>query len=245
MQGELKKTCINIIKYSTRIKNMDELQRILDAYKKRDLHSIDERQYQFTRYRVHTQRERERVYSSIVKHYIPDITGAKIMEIGAGGGINLLFFKAMGFKAGNIYANDLRPQKGEQLKTILPDSYINTGNALDLPLSEDFDICFQATVFTSILDEGLKQKIAQHMFDMTRKNGIVLWYDFIYDNPWNKDVKGIKPKEVKQLFPKAKQIRFYNIMLAPPIGRRVGRLYPFFNFLLPFLRSHIVAVIEK
>ena len=224
---------------------MDEIQRILDSYKKRDENKVDEQQYSFTHYRINTTKEREKVYARIVKQYIPDVSTAKIIEIGAGDGINLQFFRNIGFKEKNIYGNELRPHMAEAMKKYFPTSYVHTGNALDLTFKDEFDICFQSTVFTSILNEELKQKIAGRMFEMTKPNGIVLWYDFIYDNPWNKDVKGVKKEEVKRLFPKAKRITFYNIMLAPPIGRRVGFLYPVVNFLFPFLRSHIVAVIEK
>ena len=224
---------------------MDEIQRILNAYRKRDINQVDERHDRFTCYQFQTQKERERVYTHIVKQYITDISKAKIMEIGAGEGINLIFFSKLGFKNENIYANELRPEKSEELKTAFPGSYVHTGNALDLSFNDEFDICFQSTVFTSILSDDLKQQIADRMFAMTKQNGIILWYDFIYDNPWNKDVKGIKKKEVKELFSAAKKITIHNIMLAPPIGRRVGVLYPLINFLFPFLKSHIIAVIEK
>lgn len=224
---------------------MDEIQRILDAYHKREINQVDQRHYRFTHYQIQTQKERERVYSHIVKRHVADISKAKIMEIGAGEGINLTFFQKLGFKNENIYANELRPEKSAELKAAFPNSYVHTGNALDLPFTNEFDVCFQSTVFTSILSDDLKQKIADRMFAMTKPNGIILWYDFIYDNPWNKDVKGIKKKEVKKLFSAAKKITFHNIMLAPPIGRRVGILYPLINFLFPFLKSHIIAVIEK
>ena len=82
------------------------------------------------------------------------------------------------------------------------------------------------------------------MFDMTRNSGIILWYDFRYDNPHNADVRGISKKEVKCLFPDAKKIFFFDVTLAPPLGRRVGRLYGILNSLW-FLRTHVVAVVYK
>ena len=224
---------------------MDEIGRILDSYKRRDINKVDQLQSRFTHYVRHMQQERERIYTEIVNKYITDISSAKIMEIGAGDGINLRFFESLKFKPQNIYANELRPEMCEKLKSSFPNSFLHTGNALDLTFKEEFDLCFQSTVFTSILSADLKQKIAGKMFEMTKKSGIILWYDFIYDNPWNKDVKGIKKEEIKNLFPKSSKITFYNVILAPPIGRRVGMLYPIINFLFPFLRTHVIAVIEK
>jgi ubiquinone/menaquinone biosynthesis C-methylase UbiE len=224
---------------------MDEIERILNAYRKRDVLQLDEYQYQFTRFRIHSQNERERVYTNILKQHINSISTAKIMEIGAGEGINLLFFQKSGFKPENIYANDLRPQKASELKLSFPNAHIHEGDASELPFTEKFDVCFQSTVFTSILDDDLKQKIADKMLAVTQSNGIILWYDFIYNNPWNKDVKGIKKPEIRKLFSHAKKITFHSVTLAPPLGRRVGILYPFVNFLFPFLRTHLIAVIEK
>ena len=90
-----------------------------------------------------------------------------------------------------------------------------------------------------------KKKFAKKMLDLTKPNGIVLWYDFIDNNPNNKDVKGVSKKEIKQLFSAASKIHFYAVTLASPIGRRVGKLYTIINNLFPFFRSHVIAIIEK
>jgi hypothetical protein len=63
----------------------------------------------------------------------------------------------------------------------------------------------------------------------------------------NNDVKGIKFKEVKVLFPFG-VIKKWKITLAPPVSRLVTKLHPslytIFNF-FPFLRTHILCWIEK
>jgi hypothetical protein len=106
-----------------------------------------------------------------------------------------------------------------------------------------FDIIFQSTVFTSILDVDFRRKMANSMMRLLKENGVVLWYDFIYDNPSNPDVKGVGIQELKMLFPELKwQIK--RVTLAPPIGRRVKGAYPILNA-FPFLRTHIVALGTK
>jgi hypothetical protein len=72
---------------------------------------------------------------------------------------------------------------------------------------------------------------------------VIFWYVFIYNNPKNKQVKKVTMEEIRLLFPTAKKITFQKITLAPPIGRRVGKFYNWFNW--SFLRSHVFAVIEK
>jgi hypothetical protein len=157
----------------------------------------------------------------------------------------LIALKRFGFEWNNIYANELLDDRIKILNKNLPNSNIFAGNALKLEFKNYFDVVFQSIVFTSILDYKFKQKLASKMFDMAKEDGLVLWYDFKYDNPNNKDVKGVGKTEIKELFPNAKKIIFHNITLAPPIGRRVGKFYNIVNFLFPFLKTHIVAEIYK
>ena len=75
----------------------------------------------------------------------------------------------------------------------------------------------------------------------------MLWYDFIYDNPRNPDVRGIGYGRIRALFPEGRFCK-KRITLAPPLSRRVTRLHPglygVFN-LLPVLRTHLLCWIEK
>jgi len=157
----------------------------------------------------------------------------------------LIAFKRFGFYWNNIYANELLDDRVELLNKNLPNSNIYAGDALKLEFSNYFDIVFQSTVFTSILDLEFKKKLASKMFDMAKNDGLILWYDFKYDNPNNQDVKGVGKTEIKALFPEAKKIIFHNVTLAPPIGRRIGKFYNLVNFLFPFLRTYFVVEIYK
>jgi hypothetical protein len=75
----------------------------------------------------------------------------------------------------------------------------------------------------------------------------VLWYDFIVDNPRNRDVRGVPLRRVRELFPQG-QLHAQRLTLAPPIARAVCRLHPgayaVFNS-IPWLRSHVLVLIEK
>lgn len=104
---------------------------------------------------------------------------------------------------------------------------------------------FQSTVFTSILNEDFRKALANKMFEMLKPGGIILSYDFTYNNPNNKDVRKLTKKEIKKLFPNHKGIQFKKVTLAPPVARRVGKFYDLLNFLFPMLRTHLIAVIKK
>jgi hypothetical protein len=102
-------------------------------------------------------------------------------------------------------------------------------------------------LFSSILNPDFRQACAADIWRVLKPNGMLIWYDFRYDNPMNRKVKGMTLKEIHRLFP-AGRIRKYNITLLPPIARKIA---PFsvslcrLISLMPPLRSHILAFIEK
>jgi len=223
-----------------------ETQKIVDQYERRKNNENVIRHSDNFYFNHFAQSERELVYTEIIKKRFNSPGLIKILEIGAGTGVNLHFFKRLGFKWENINANELLSDRFEVLRNTFPQIRLFEGDACDIEINQEntFDIVFQSTVFTSILDTTFKIKLANKMWSLLKPGGIVLWYDFAFDNPKNKDVKGIKKKEITQLFNQSKRIVFHSTTLAPPIGRQVKKLYPLLN-LFPFLRTHLIAEIEK
>ncbi|MGQ0827864.1 MAG: class I SAM-dependent methyltransferase [Bacteroidota bacterium] len=224
---------------------MNETERIKKYYKERLQDDTVKKSNTYDLFIHHMKEEREAVYKQVINCNFKYPKNIKIMEIGAGAGANIPFFNKMGIDYKNIFANELIDERATTLKNVFPDVPLFIGDASTLNFENNFDIVFQSTVFTSILDADFKKRLAEKMWIMTKQKGIVLWYDFKYDNPKNKSVKGINKKEIKKLFPQTNKIDFYNVTLAPPIGRRFQRVYKLLNTLLPFLRTHVIAVIYK
>jgi len=224
----------------------EEAKKIFDQYERRKNDERIKKQSKDFYFNHYAQSERELKYQEILKKKYSSLDSVSILEIGAGTGINLYFFKKLGLKWENIHANELLEDRIIQLKENFPiiEIYEGDGRCI-LPEKEStFDIIFQSTVFTSILDNHVKKELALKMWSLLKPGGIILWYDFVYNNPKNNDVKGIKIPEIKKLFPEYDKISFNKVTLAPFIGRRIKKFYPFIN-LLPFLRTHIIAVIQK
>jgi phospholipid N-methyltransferase len=175
--------------------------------------------------------------------FISKISEAKILEIGAGQGNNVATFLEAGFKKENTFANELLQERLVALQSKVLQQNIFSGNAITIDYNLKFNCIYQSTVFTSILNEEDRKHLAEKMWSILEKNGVIFWYDFIYNNPKNKQVKKVTMEEIRLLFPTAKKITFQKITLAPPIGRRVGKFYNWFNW--SFLRSHVIAVNEK
>jgi hypothetical protein len=85
------------------------------------------------------------------------------------------------------------------------------------------------------------------MWSLVKPGGGILIYDFVYNNPRNKDVIAIPIKEIRALFPRG-SITTSRLTLAPPINRFVsrlhGNLYSIFNA-CPLLRTHVLSWITK
>lgn len=195
--------------------------------------------------------ERERVMMAMLRQVLAgrSLQSLRILEIGCGSGRNLIDFVNWGARPEHCVGNELLADRVAAARTnMLPAMTILQGDAsaLEFP-DKSFDIILQSTVFSSILDEGLRRAVAANMWRMLAPNGGIFWYDFTVDNPRNPDVAGIPQAQIKALFPQARYDA-RKVTLAPPLARRAVRLspslYPILNA-LPFLRTHIVALLRK
>jgi SAM-dependent methyltransferase len=229
----------------------EELDQIRERYQRRDQLGRDAFVYSLLRPDQYMQQqEKERVYLSILSRFDPAaIKTMKVLEIGCGGGANILQFLRWGFPPENIKGNDLLADRCAEARRILPAAVeIIEGDACALRLPDrSFDIVMASTVLTSILDKSFRVKLAKKMWSLVKPGRAVLWYDFIYNNPSNADVTAIPRRQVLELFPEARAFT-RKVTLAPPIARLVSSchpgLYTLFN-LFPFLRTHLVAWLDK
>lgn len=194
--------------------------------------------------------ERQRALIGLLsRHAAKPLGQLQVLEIGCGGGGNLLELLRMGFAAENLSGNDLLPERAAAARNNLPLACsVDEGDAnqIDRP-PQSIDIVYQSTVFSSLLDDNFQNELAQRMWGWVKPGGGVLWYDFVYDNPRNPDVRGVKVKRVRELFPEG-SFDVRKVTLAPPISRRVCKIHPslytLFN-ILPALRSHVLCWIGK
>lgn len=196
-----------------------------------------------------TQQEKERVLISRILHpHLRPLADKRLIEIGCGNGSNLIQLVQLGFRPENLVANELLPERLQTARLRLPAGIeIIPGDAARIDRPEAFDAVLLSTVFTSILDDAFQDKLAQAVWRMLRPGGGIIWYDFVYNNPNNPDVRGVPLARIRELFPEAR-IESHRVTLAPPIARRITRLhpnlYPVFNA-LPLLRTHLLCWIKK
>lgn len=194
--------------------------------------------------------ERQRgIITLLRKHTNQPLNVLKVLEVGCGSGSNLLELIRLGFSPENLIGNELLSERIEIARKNLPIvCRLKEGDAslLDLP-QESIDIVYQSTVFTSLLDKSFQAELAQQMWKWVKPGGGILWYDFVYDNPNNKDVRGVSLSRIRELFPEA-IIDSRRVTLAPPISRKVTKVHPslytLFNY-FPFFRTHVLCYLKK
>jgi len=178
-----------------------------------------------------------------------DLSRLRLLEVGSGGGANLLELLRLGFAPEQLTGVELLAARHASARAALPPAvtlHEGDATALDLPPASQ-DIVLVSTVFSSLLDDAFQQRLADCIWSWTRPGGGVLWYDFTVDNPRNPDVRGVPLRRVRQLFPDA-SIEASRVTLAPPIARVVSRWHPSLYTLLntmPMLRTHVLAWLAK
>jgi len=227
----------------------DELQNIAARYKRRQGVPPD-RYSHFNPAVMATVQERQRaLVREFTRQKISDLSPLHILEVGCGSGGNLLELIQLGAEPKNLVANDLLPERVALARARLPATVnVTEGDASQLGFqSETFDLVYQSTVFSSILDDDLQFRLANAAWRWLRPGGAVLWYDFVFNNPRNPDVRGVPVRKVRELFPDG-QIFVQHLTLAPPLARRVVKVHPslygIFNA-MPFLRTHVLCYIKK
>jgi SAM-dependent methyltransferase len=178
-----------------------------------------------------------------------DLGALRLLEVGSGGGWNLLELLRLGFAPEHLSGAELLPERVAMARRLLPPGVtLFEGDALRMAVAPGSqDVVFASTVFSSLLDDAFQQRLADAMWRWVKPGGGVLWYDFTIDNPRNPDVRGVPLERVRALFPHG-ELQSRRVTLAPPIARAVTRVHPalytLFN-LLPPLRTHVLAWIAK
>jgi SAM-dependent methyltransferase len=212
--------------------NHSETDSILSLYRRRDL-SITPDTYSLSR------DENLFFYHGRTRHALALLRNAgffpcadkTVLEVGCGSRGWLPDFESWGVLRANLAGIDLDQDRVVTIRKLLSGSSltlheaptggadIRIGDASQLPWPDaTFDLLVQSTVFTSILSPDLKRRVASEMLRVLRPGGIILWYDFVYNNPANANVRGIGLGEVRQLFPNC-SLRTRSVTLAPPIAR--------------------------
>src|SRR4029077_15874475 len=127
----------------------------------------------------------------------------RVLEVGCGTGSELAWLLELGASPSRLAGVDLLPDRVAAARLAYPQLDFRQGNAEQLDLSDaSIDLVMAFTVFSSILDGSMASNVAAEIQRVIRPGGALLWYDFRYDNPANRNVRGVGARRVRELFPR-------------------------------------------
>lgn len=114
----------------------------------------------------------------------------------------------------------------EKAHRLHPFLEVSPGSADRLPWPDNsFDLAHQGMVFSSVLDERLRDGIAAEISRVVRPGGYFLWYDFFF-NPGNSQTLAMTVPRIKAHFPGWNVQYRRRITLVPPLARLLDRICP-------------------
>ena len=227
---------------------MDDITRLRNEYKDRKRRFAGSNVYSwFNQANLFTLHQRQRaILAALKKNGFTDLSGFLILEMGCGGGGMLTEYLVFGALPEKLYGVDLLFDRLRHARHIFPSSGFANADGQSLPFpTRTFDLVLQSTAISSILDPELRQNICADMLRVLKPGGMILSYDF-WLNPTNLQTRGIRPGEIRRLFPDC-NFEFHKITLAPPIARRVVKfswMLALFLESLKIFNTHYLAVIH-
>ncbi|MFL2983054.1 MAG: class I SAM-dependent methyltransferase [Candidatus Neomarinimicrobiota bacterium] len=172
----------------------------------------------------------------------------KILDIGCAGGNLFPIFNNLGVKEKNINGIDIRLNRIDDAKMIYPKSRLKVMDARQLEFFDDtFDVIITFTLFSSILKNDFRKQIASEISRVLKPTGIILYYDFRYNNPFNKNVLRMKESDINILFPHMEKT-LELITVFPPLIRNISYLsktmYPLLSR-FQFMKTHYIGLFRN
>ena len=233
------------MKTSTTIPHADadeqsELLRIRAAYARRKKLMSAERYLRTNPGHLYSLHEREVTMASLLRRIgLSSLSGLRILDLGCGRGSTLRLLLEYGADPDLLFGIDLMEDHVQVAHALSPNMHFSCGSTTRLPYADaSFDLILQFLLFTSVLSDAARSRIAMEISRVLSPGGHFLWYDFAYNNQTNPDVRGIRLSEIWQLF-SGFTIEARRVTVAPPFGpfgRALGRLGPSAYYLASQLR---------
>ncbi|MNX69190.1 hypothetical protein D3C86_1004020 [compost metagenome] len=176
-----------------------------------------------------------------------DLDGVTVLDVGCGTGDDLRQMLRYGARSEHLVGVDVQSDRLSRARDLSPHLRFELvdGGVLPFPTGA-FDLVMQSTVFSSILDHGVQERLAQEMLRVLAPTGAILWYDMRVTNPRNPNLTPLTRDRIEALFPGC-ELRLKPHTLIPALGRRLAPLsWTLCRALeaLPPLRGHLLGAIR-
>jgi SAM-dependent methyltransferase len=192
---------------------------------------------------------RQRVAGAMLAQALgPDLSRVRVLDVGCGSGGFLRQLVQWGADPARLMGTEYLPDRLEQARLrSAPGIRWHLGD-LDVVATGSVELAVANTVFSSILDEAARARLAADMWRTLMPGGWCMVFDFRYNNPRNRQVRKVDWRALQRCWPTPVH-RHRTLLLAPPIARRLARAPRLAGELLvtlaPFLRSHFIYMARK
>jgi ubiquinone/menaquinone biosynthesis C-methylase UbiE len=128
---------------------------------------------------IYFRQAQERAIADLVRKYFPNFSKLLVLDIGCGSGRWLRYLASLGASPDRLKGIDLMEYRVKAARLLAPSGVtFSVGNGDSLPYSDKcFNLIIQSTVFSSIQDAKLRQRMAAEMMRVLQTGGHILWYD--------------------------------------------------------------------
>lgn len=172
-----------------------------------------------------------------------DFKDYKILDTGCADGYGLTPFLVTGFSMDQLYGIDLFEERINKGRAMYPGLKLHVGDATEMDIfqANHFDMVMEQFCFCHIMDDSIREKIANQMLNVVKLGGYILVMDWAIGYA-KYHYNGVSKNKVKKLFgvgEKTEIIKIFPAQLVPPIGRALSNyvpfLYPLVKTIFPFL----------
>jgi SAM-dependent methyltransferase len=185
--------------------------------------------------------------AALARHGYDDLSRSRILDVGCGDGAFLRRLVSWGAEPSLLAGVDLLDERVARPRRIDASLDVRQADASLLPFENaSFDLVFQLTVFSSILDPAMRHAVAGEMARVLKPGGAVVSYDFRVARD-RQNTRPLLVAELRELFP-GFAVDARRVTLVPPLARALARWSWLLCELLeavPLLRTHDLVVLHK
>jgi SAM-dependent methyltransferase len=177
----------------------------------------------------------------------------RVLDVGCGSGATWYQLFRLGVKPHNTVGIDVQSDRLKRIGELYPQATVFFADASQMPLAdESFDLVYESTLFATLSERSLRQRVASEMIRVCRPNGYLLLADWRFRNPFHAGSGALNRRELRRLFGAGKTTELLAVApgaLIPPLGRFLSTYaWPFYFLiagLVPVLVGQVVYVLQK
>ena len=193
------------------------------------------------------QRTDRATLAALKRHGFERLKQLDVLDVGCGDGRLLRRLIDWGADRTRLHGVELLPERVEAARRADPGLDVRQGDASALPFADaSFDLVFQTTVFSTIVEEAMRRAVATDIARVLRSGGAVVSYDLRVARD-RRHTRGIGAADLQRLLP-GFGVDARRVTLIPPLARTLARWSWMACELLeeiPLLRTHELVVLRK